>query len=178
MAPELLQDMPEHEVVGTNGTTNTHTTIDSITSNANAEQSDESNLEPTPLAAEPIEAVEAGEGEKAEKPANGELNLSPLLIQQLIKSSRRFTGAADSLDESTLSEDSLEPNTPIIANEETNDSDSHSSAKRWRHSKLTPNNRQVFQSFPFSIPSFFRSLDSEEHPETGEPELKKTKSSE
>lgn len=41
-----------------------------------------------------------------------------------------IAGAVDSLDESTLSEDSLEPNTPIIANEETNDSDSHSSAKR------------------------------------------------
>lgn len=42
----------------------------------------------------------------------------------------RPLGAVDSLDESTLSEDSLQPNTPIIANEETNDSDSHSSAKR------------------------------------------------
>ena len=42
-----------------------------------------------------------------------------------------FAGAVDSLDESTLSEeDSLNPNTPIIANDETNDSDSHSSAKR------------------------------------------------
>lgn len=40
-------------------------------------------------------------------------------------------GAVDSLDESTLSEeDSLNPNTPIIANDETNDSDSRSSAKR------------------------------------------------
>ncbi|KAG5666910.1 hypothetical protein PVAND_014917 [Polypedilum vanderplanki] len=66
---------------------------------------------------------------------------------------RTANGAVDSLDESTLSEeDSLNPNTPIIANDETNDSDSHSSAKR--------------------------SLDSEEHPETGEPEVKKAKCSE
>jgi hypothetical protein len=48
-----------------------------------------------------------------------------------LMTNRIFAGAVDSLDESTLSEDSLEPNTPIIANEETNDSDSHSSAKRY-----------------------------------------------
>jgi len=129
--PELLQDMPERDGLGMNGNTNTHTTIDSITSNANVEQSDESNLEQPTLAPEQIEAVKIAEGEKPQKPANG---------------------AVDSLDESTLSEDSLEPNTPIIANDETNDSDSHSSAKR--------------------------SVDSEEHPETGEPELKKAKNSE
>lgn len=42
-----------------------------------------------------------------------------------------ITGVIDSLDESTRSEDSLEkPNTPIVANDETNDSDSQSSAKR------------------------------------------------
>jgi hypothetical protein len=83
-----------------------------------------------------------------------------------------FAGAVDSLDESTLSEDSLEPNTPIIANEETNDSDSHSSAKRYDNDEhLTP---------AFLTPSIllFRSIDSEEHPETGEPELKKAKNSE
>lgn len=126
MTPELLQDMPENDIVGTNGTA-THSTIESITS-ANAEQSDESNLEATP-ATEQIEAETVGEGQKPQKPANG---------------------AVDSLDESTLSEDSLEPNTPIVANEETNDSDSHSSAKR--------------------------SLDSEEHPVAlGEPEVKKAK---
>lgn len=70
--PELLQDMPEqHDVMGTNGT-NTHTTIDSITSNANVEQSDESNLEQPTLAPEQIEAVKIAEEEKPQKPANGE----------------------------------------------------------------------------------------------------------
>lgn len=70
--PELLQDMPEHDGLGMNGTTNTHTTIDSITSNANVEQSDESNLEQPTLAPEQIEAVKIAEGEKPQKPANGE----------------------------------------------------------------------------------------------------------
>jgi hypothetical protein len=128
-----MPELGKHEAVGTNGTTNTHTTIDSITS-ANTEQSEESNLEPS-LAAEQIEPVTVAvveDGEKPQKPANGKCcNLisptsSPLQILPLHHS----TGAVDSLDESTLSEDSLEPNTPIIANEETNDSDSHSSAKR------------------------------------------------
>jgi hypothetical protein len=71
--PELLQDMPElakHEV-GTNGT-NTHTTIESITS-ANTEQSDESNLEPTPTAEqiEPVAVAVEEDAEKPQKPANG-----------------------------------------------------------------------------------------------------------
>ncbi|KAL7012823.1 hypothetical protein ACKWTF_015066 [Chironomus riparius] len=128
MKPELLQDMPDVEklknnvIGGTNGTTHTHP-ADSIT--ATTEQSDESNAEPEPEAA----------------------------TEQKETKQRTANGAVDSLDESTLSDqDSLNPNTPIIANDETNDSDSHSSAKR--------------------------SLDSEEHPETGEPELKKAKSSE
>lgn len=130
--PELLQDMPEHDVIGTNGTSNTHTTIDSITSNANiVEPSDESNLEQPTLAPEQIEAVKIAEGEKPLKPANGE---SALTLNPSTRSLYLFyllsKGAPDSLDESTLSEDSLEPTTPIIANEETNDSDSHSSAKR------------------------------------------------
>lgn len=44
----------------------------------------------------------------------------------------RLLGVSDSLDESTRSEDSLEkPITPIVANDETNDSDSQSSAKRY-----------------------------------------------
>lgn len=66
--PELLQDMPEHDVVGTNGTA-THTTIDSITS-ATAEQSDESNLDAAPET-EQIGAVDVGEEQKPQKPANG-----------------------------------------------------------------------------------------------------------
>lgn len=65
--PELLQDMPENDIVGTNGTA-THSTIETITA-ANAEQSDESNLEATP-ATEQIEST-VGEGEKPQKPANG-----------------------------------------------------------------------------------------------------------
>lgn len=60
--------MPENDIVGTNGTA-THSTIESITS-ANAEQSDESNLEATP-ATEQIEAETVGEGQKPQKPANG-----------------------------------------------------------------------------------------------------------
>lgn len=128
--PELLQDMPDlekHEVVGSNGTTHSHTITESITS-ANPEQSDESNLETTPAATEQIEAVEVvAEAEKPPKPANGEFDS---LSMGFLPTFRCPTGAVDSLDESTLSEDSLEPNTPIIANEETNDSDSHSSAKR------------------------------------------------
>lgn len=73
ITPELLQDMPEHDVMGSNGTTNTHTTIDSITSNANVEQSDESNLEQPTLAPEQIEAVKIADAEKPQKPANGKL---------------------------------------------------------------------------------------------------------
>lgn len=78
--PELLQDMPDldkHEVIGTNGTNNTHTITESITSANNTEQSDESNLEttPPPAATEQIEAVVVREDEdKPQKPANGELN--------------------------------------------------------------------------------------------------------
>ena len=78
--PELLQDMPEHDVLGTNGTTNTHTTIESITSNANVEQSDESNEQPT-LAPEQIEAVKIADEEKPQKPANGKFtNINIYLI--------------------------------------------------------------------------------------------------
>ncbi|CRL08135.1 CLUMA_CG020851, isoform A [Clunio marinus] len=124
--PELLKDMPDldkHASVGTNGANNTHTCIENT--KIISEQYMENNLSST------IEQIEAAEDKgKPQGSANG---------------------AVDSLDESTLSEDSLEPNTPIIANDETNDSDSHSSAKR--------------------------SLDSEEFPVT-EPELKKAKNSE
>lgn len=72
--PELLQDLPElakHEAIGTNGSSNTHTTIDSIT---NAEQSDESNLDPS-LATDQTKSV-AGteESEVPQKPANGRLH--------------------------------------------------------------------------------------------------------
>lgn len=67
--PEFLQDMPTNDVIGTNGTS--HTTIETITS-GNAEQSDESNME-APAAAEQLEADAVGEGEKPQKPANGEL---------------------------------------------------------------------------------------------------------
>lgn len=126
--PELLEDMPDlgkHDAVATNGTTITHTCTENIT-NADAEQSDESNLEKTPAATEQIK-VAMGEG-KPQKPANGESIGYICSYPCLIKCSP--AGAVDSLDESTLSEDSLEPSTPIIANEETNDSDSHSSAKR------------------------------------------------
>lgn len=72
--------MPENDTVGTNGTNNSHTTIESITGNANAEQSgdDESSSEVTPQAEEPTEAVEAVKKDekevKPEKPANGELS--------------------------------------------------------------------------------------------------------
>lgn len=61
------------------------------------------------------------------------VNISKFVMSEIDFTSRFvvvLAGAVDSLDESTLSEDSLEPNTPIVANEETNDSDSHSSAKR------------------------------------------------
>lgn len=77
--PELLENMPENDVVGTNGTTNSHTTIESITGNAKVEQSgdDESSSEVTPQAEEPTEAVEAVKKDeqevKPEKPANGEV---------------------------------------------------------------------------------------------------------
>lgn len=71
--PELLQDMPEHDSVGTNGSSNTHTTIDSITGPA-AEQSDESNLDPTLAPTEQTKGEEkavVGEEVKPQKPANG-----------------------------------------------------------------------------------------------------------
>lgn len=130
--PELLQDMPEHDTVGTNGTNKTHTTIESITG-PNTEQSDESNLDAAP-AVEPVGVVEA-EGQKPQKAANGKYSKQHFLKGKSITPCgivySRPIGAVDSLDESTLSEDSLEPNTPIIVNEETNDSDSHSSAKRY-----------------------------------------------
>lgn len=77
--PELLENMPENDVVGTNGTTNSHTTIESITGDAKIEQSgdDESSSEVTPPAEEPTEAVEAVKKDekevKPDKPANGEL---------------------------------------------------------------------------------------------------------
>lgn len=67
--PELLQDMPEHDTVGTNGTNKTHTTIESITG-PNNEQNDESNLDAVP-AVEAVGIVEA-EGQKPQKAANGE----------------------------------------------------------------------------------------------------------
>lgn len=76
--PELLDNMPENDVVGTNGTTNSHTTIESITGNPKTDQSadDESSSEVTPQAEEPTEAVEAVKKDekevKPEKPANGE----------------------------------------------------------------------------------------------------------
>lgn len=66
--------MPEHDPVGTNGSSNTHTTIDSITGPA-AEQSDESNLDPTLAPTDQIEGVVDAvveEGVKPLKPANGE----------------------------------------------------------------------------------------------------------
>lgn len=71
--PERIE---KHEVVGTNGTTNTHTITESITGPNPEQQSDESNLETTPAATEQIEAeVVVGEGEKPQKPANGELKV-------------------------------------------------------------------------------------------------------
>jgi hypothetical protein len=61
------------------------------------------------------------------EPSDNESNLEPA------QPTTTTNGVIDSLDESTRSEDSLEkPNTPIlVANDETNDSDSQSSAKRW-----------------------------------------------
>lgn len=59
------------------------------------------------------------------------MNASIIFLWVNLISSLHLPGVIDSLDESTRSEDSLEkPNTPIVANDETNDSDSQSSAKR------------------------------------------------
>jgi hypothetical protein len=74
MKPELLLDMPENikaAVVGTNGSTNTHTITENITGE---EQSNESNAEASPAATEQTEAVEV-EVVKPQKAANGELLL-------------------------------------------------------------------------------------------------------
>lgn len=111
----------QHVVIGgTNGTTDSHP-ADSITTN-----SDESN--PAENLADNHKNDEQKETTK-QKPANGEI--FETLENSLDFHGKIILGAVDSLDESTLSDgDSLNPNTPIIANDETNDSDSHSSAKR------------------------------------------------
>jgi hypothetical protein len=149
MKPELLQDLPLNNPLpasistsdnGTNGNSHSDDKNDDEASN------DESRNEETTTTttSEHAEAADiATENEQTEIKGSEE---------EVAKSHKPANGAVDSLDESTLSEDSLQPNTPIIANEETNDSDSHSSAKR--------------------------SIDSEEHPVTGEPEIKKAKISE
>lgn len=72
MKPELLADMPENikaAVVGTNGSTNTHTITESITGE---EQSNESNAETSPAATEQTEAM-VEVVVKPQKAANGEL---------------------------------------------------------------------------------------------------------
>ena len=76
MKPELLQDMPESTkpaVLGTNGTSNTHTITENITSAE--EQSNESNVDTTTPAVDEqtVKAVAVNAGElKPLKPANGE----------------------------------------------------------------------------------------------------------
>ncbi|KAJ6644384.1 hypothetical protein Bhyg_09353, partial [Pseudolycoriella hygida] len=67
------------------------------------------------------------EGLPARNSSADESNLEP----PTAPNGNNGNGVSDSLDESTRSEDSLEkPITPIVANDETNDSDSQSSAKR------------------------------------------------
>lgn len=155
MKPELLEDLPPsnpHSAAalatsdnGTNG--NSHSDEKSSDDNEDA-SNDESRPEQTTATAEAA-ATESLESTAAEI-ATDESEQTEIK-EEAAKPLKPANGAVDSLDESTLSEDSLQPNTPIIANEETNDSDSHSSAKR--------------------------SIDSEEHPVTGghEPEIKKAK---
>lgn len=128
LCPDLLTDMPDRtdqtlqKITGTNGTTTTTTITANNTTTASETASDESNLE-TAAVVPPVVVVAT----------NGELiNLTYCcdLIELILIFFLIILGVIDSLDESTRSEDSLEPNTPIIANDETNDSDSQSSAKR------------------------------------------------
>lgn len=129
LSPEMLSDLPpstdNHKTSsGTNGVTTTGTTAaDTTTTQLEPSSDNESNLEPAQAA-----------------PTNGEygaLSLHPCttasgpLFRAPGLTNLPFAGVIDSLDESTRSEDSMEkPNTPIVANDETNDSDSQSSAKR------------------------------------------------
>lgn len=121
LQPDLLEGLPARTTsAGAMATITTTTT----TTNGNSaplepsEPSDESNLEPPT-------APNGNNG-------NGMFIGIEFVFFMPITNYNWFSGVSDSLDESTRSEDSLEkPITPIVANDETNDSDSQSSAKRY-----------------------------------------------
>ncbi|KAG4078698.1 hypothetical protein HA402_015288 [Bradysia odoriphaga] len=100
LQPELLEGLPPRTASA--GPLATITTTTTTTTNGNSA---------------PLEPSEPSDESNSEPPTAPNGN--------------NGNGVSDSLDESTRSEDSLEkPITPIVANDETNDSDSQSSAKR------------------------------------------------
>lgn len=122
LQPDLLEGLPPR--TSSTGPLATITTTTTTTNGNSApleasEPSDESNLEPPT-------ATNGNNG-------NGKLiGMEFSFVTNHNKFIRLLSGVSDSLDESTRSEDSLEkPITPIVANDETNDSDSQSSAKRY-----------------------------------------------
>lgn len=119
LKPELLEDMPEgshhHPSSVPNG----------VSIDKDSGENDTTTTQTSPTS-DTTATTQTTTGNNPLEPSD-ESNLDP----PAPSNGNNGNGVLDSLDESTRSEDSLEkPITPIVVNDETNDSDSYSSAKR------------------------------------------------